>query len=82
LDDLDGFGVVEGADFFYFAMLDGGFDAAEDAEAQFVFGAHGVDQVFLNFFSQAQWRPLRLFFSNVEEILIARSDAHACADAN
>jgi hypothetical protein len=50
LQDLNGFGFVECVDFFGFFVLDGGFDAAQDAEAEFVLGTHGVDQVFLDFF--------------------------------
>jgi hypothetical protein len=50
LQDLDGFGFVERVDFFGFLILDGGLDAAQDAEAEFIFGAHGVNQVFLDFF--------------------------------
>jgi hypothetical protein len=42
LQDLDGFGFVESVDFLGFFVLDGGFYAAEDAQAEFVFGAHGV----------------------------------------
>ena len=53
LQDLDGFGLVESPDFFGFLILDGGFEAAEDAEAEFVFGAHGVGQVFLDFFGES-----------------------------
>lgn len=53
LQDLDGFGFVERADFFGFLVLNGGFDAAEDAEAKLVLGAHGVDQVFLDFFGES-----------------------------
>jgi len=53
LQDLDGFGFVERVDFLGFFVLDGGLDAAEDAEAEFVFGAHRVGQVFLNFFGES-----------------------------
>jgi hypothetical protein len=52
LQDLDGFGFVERADFFRFFVLDGGLDAAKDAEAKLVLGAHGVRQVFLDFFGE------------------------------
>jgi len=58
LEDLDGFVFIEGADFFDFLVLDGGFDAADDAEAQLVFGAHGVDQVFLDFFGKCHGRNI------------------------
>jgi hypothetical protein len=51
LEDLDGFGFVERVNFLCFFVLDGGLDAAQDAEAEFVLGAHGVNQVFLDFFS-------------------------------
>jgi hypothetical protein len=47
---LDGFRFVERFDFFGFLVLDGGLDAAQDAQEEFVFGAHGVDEVFLDFF--------------------------------
>lgn len=53
LEELDGFGFVERADFFRLFVLDGGLDAAQDAEAQLVPGAHGVDEVFLDFFSES-----------------------------
>jgi hypothetical protein len=49
LQDLDGFGFVERVDFFGFFVLDGGFDAAQDAQEEFVFRAHGVGEVFLDF---------------------------------
>ena len=52
LQDLNGFGFVERANFFDFLELDGGFDAAENAEAELVLGAHGVNDVFLDFFSE------------------------------
>ena len=50
LQDLDGFGFVERVNFLGFFVLDGGLDAAQDAEPEFVLCTHGVDQVFLNFF--------------------------------
>ena len=55
LQDLDGFGFVERVNFFGFFVLDGGLDAAQDAEAELVLGAHGVDQVFLDFFGDSHW---------------------------
>jgi hypothetical protein len=53
LEDLDGFGFVECVDFFGFFVLDGRLDATEDAEAELVFGAHGVGQIFLDFLGES-----------------------------
>jgi len=58
LQNLDGLGVVEGAYFFDFLVLDGGLDSAQDAEPQFILGAHSVDQVFLDFFGKTHLRFL------------------------
>ena len=58
LQELDGFGFVDRADFFGFFVGDGGLDAAEDGEAEFVFGAHGVDEVFLDFFGESHGRNI------------------------
>jgi hypothetical protein len=53
LQDLDGFGFVKRADFIGFFVLDGGLDASEDAEPELVLRAHGVGQVFLDFFGES-----------------------------
>jgi hypothetical protein len=53
LQELDGFGFVELAELFGFFVGDGGLDHAEDAEAELVFGAHGVGEVFLDFFGES-----------------------------
>src|SRR6266851_4788588 len=50
---LDGFGFVELAELFGFLVGDGGFDHTEDAETELVFGAHGVGEVFLDFFGES-----------------------------
>jgi hypothetical protein len=39
-------------------VLDGRLDSPQDAEAQFVFGAHGVDQILLNFFAKTHLQIL------------------------
>src|SRR6266404_2338495 len=49
LQDLNGFRLVQRANLFDFPVFDGRFDSSQDAEAQFVFRAHGVDQILLNF---------------------------------
>src|SRR6266436_4999884 len=49
LQDLNGFRLVQRANLFDFPVLDGRFDSPQNAQAQFVFRAHGVDQVLLNF---------------------------------
>jgi len=53
LQELDGFGFVELAELFGFLVGDGGFDHTEDAETELVFGAHGVGEVFLDFFGES-----------------------------
>jgi hypothetical protein len=53
LQELDGFGLVELAKLFCFFVGDGGFDHAEDAKAELVFGAHGVGEIFLDFFGES-----------------------------
>src|SRR2546430_9690740 len=58
LQNLNGLGLVECADLFDFFVLDGRLDSSEDAEAQFVFGAHGVDQVLLDFFGKTHLQLL------------------------
>jgi hypothetical protein len=50
LQELDGFGLVEFAKLFRLFVGDGGLDHAKDAEAELVLGAHGVGEVFLDFF--------------------------------
>jgi hypothetical protein len=50
LQDLDGFRFIERVDFLGFFVLDGGFYSAKDTQAELVFGAHSVDEVFLDFF--------------------------------
>jgi hypothetical protein len=71
LKDLDRFVFVESADFFDFFVLDGGLDAAQDAEAEFVLGAHGVDQVFLDFLGKCHGRNIaeecRFFYTEAAE---------------
>jgi hypothetical protein len=57
LQDLNRFGLVERADFFDFLELDGGLDAAQDAEAELVLGAHGVGQILLNSFGKTHGIP-------------------------
>jgi hypothetical protein len=49
LQELNGFGLVERAQLLGLLVGDGGLDAAEDAEAELVFGAHGVGEIFLDF---------------------------------
>src|SRR6267378_1734454 len=58
LQDLNGLRLVEYANFFDFLVLDGRLDAPQDAEAQFVFGTHGVDQILLNFFGKTHLQLL------------------------
>src|SRR5258708_12591793 len=58
LQNLNGFGFVEWANLFDFFVLDGRLDSPEDAEAQLLFGAHGVDQILLNFFRKTHLRFL------------------------
>src|SRR6266513_6446939 len=58
LQDLHGLRLVEYANLFDFLVLDGRLDSPQDAEAQFVFGAHGVDQVLLNFFGKTHLQIL------------------------
>ena len=53
LQQLDGLGLVELAEFFVFFVGDGGLDAANDAEAEFVLGAHCVGEIFLDFFGES-----------------------------
>jgi len=53
LQDLDGFGFIELAELLGFLVGDRGLDHAEDAEAQFVFRAHGVGEIFLNCFGES-----------------------------
>ena len=53
LQDLNGLRFVERVDFLGFFVLDGGFYASEDAQTEFVFRAHGVDQVLLDFFGES-----------------------------
>src|SRR5207302_699903 len=43
LENLNGLSVVERAYFFDFFVFDGRFDPPQDAEAQLIFGAHGVN---------------------------------------
>src|SRR6266851_9205541 len=58
LQNLNGLRLVEYANLFDFLVLDGRLDSPQDAEAQFVFGAHGVDQVLLNFFAKTHLQIL------------------------
>src|SRR6266436_305907 len=58
LQDLNGLRLVEYANLFDFLVLDGRLDTPQHAEAQFVFGAHGVDQVLLNFLGKTHLRFL------------------------
>jgi hypothetical protein len=50
LQQLDGLGFVQGANFFRFLVLDRGLDAAEDTQAELVLCAHGAGKIFLDFF--------------------------------
>src|SRR5260370_13851025 len=68
LQNLDGFGFVEWANLFHFFVLDGRLDSPQDAEAQFLFGAHGVDQILLNFFRKTHLRLLMLLNIADQEI--------------
>ena len=68
LQELDGFWFVDGADFFGFLVLDGGLDAAEDAEAEFVFGAHGVGEIFLDFLRESHLFLVGLNIAEEEEL--------------
>jgi len=58
LQQLDGFRLVELAELFGFFVGDGGLDHAEDAEAEFVLGAHGVSEVFLDFFGESHGKNI------------------------
>jgi hypothetical protein len=49
LQNLERFGIVEGANFLDFLVFQRRFHHAEDAQAQLVLGFHGFGKVFLNF---------------------------------
>lgn len=58
LEQLNRFRLIEGTNLFDFFQLKRGFHHAEDAEAQFVLGFHGGNDVFLNLFGKRhRWLP-------------------------